>query len=317
MSDSSRGRDAHSPTEIPAPGWRDVLLRVAHRLSRDNVTLVAGGIAFNALFALFPLMIVTVSVYGLVASPADMTRELQQFITVLPPQAAHILSTEMTSLAGRHSFTLGVGALVSGAFTLYSSIQGTWALTLATNIAYHQEERRGYLKLMGLALLFTVAGVIGLLVVLALAVVVPLVLKVLPLGAVATITGLVLRWVLLWGFAVLALALLYRYAPCRENPKWRWVSWGSAAAATLWLAASVLFSLYVRDFGNYGATYGALGGAVLLLMWFYLGAFAVLLGAELDAEMEHQTNVDTTSGPPQPMGKRGAFVADTVGQSPR
>jgi len=170
---------------------------------------------------------------------------------------------------------------------------------------------------MGLALLFTVAGVIGFLVVLVLAVVVPLVLKVLPLGDVAITTGLVLRWVLLWGFAVLALALLYRYAPCRENPQWRWVSWGSATAATLWLAASVLFSLYVRDFGNYGATYGALGGAVLLLMWFYLGAFAVLLGAELDAEMEHQTNVDTTSGPPQPMGKRGAFVADTVGHSPR
>lgn len=315
--DDSRGREAKDPTEIPARGWRDILLRLLHRLSEDNVTLVAGGIAFNALFALFPLLIVTLSLYGLVASPSDVTRELEQFTAMLPPQAANILLTQITSLAGRPGFTLGVGAVVSAAVTLYSSIQATWALTLATNIAYHQEERRSYLKLIGMSLLFTFGAVIGLLLLLALTLVVPLVLNALSLGAIATTTAMVLRWVLLWGFAVLALAVLYRYAPCRDDPQWRWVSWGSAAAATLWLGASLLFSLYVRDFGNYGKTYGALGGAVLLMMWFYLGSFAVLLGAELDAEMEHQTEVDTTRGPPQPMGKRGAFVADTVGGGPK
>jgi membrane protein len=151
---------------------------------------------------------------------------------------------------------------------------------------------------------------------LALGVAVPLVLQILPLGPAAATAILVFRWVLLWLFAAGTLAVIYRYAPDRHTAKWQWVTWGSAAAATLWLSASVLFELYVKNFSSYGALYGALGGVIVLIMWFYLGGFAVVLGAEINAEMEHQTAMDTTEGPPKPMGQRGAYVADTLGRTP-
>ncbi len=315
--DRGRGRTAQAPSEIPRPGWRDILLRVAHRLSEDNATLVAGGIAFNAMFAVFPMLVVGVSIYGLFASPQNVADQLNQFSGMLPRSTARLLYTQLAAIAGRSDLTLGVGAIVSFAFTLYSSIQGMWALTMATNIAYHEAERRGYLHLLVLSLAFTVGALAGLAVMLALGLLAPLQINAMALGTVARLVGLALRWVLLWVFAVIGLAVMFRFAPCRQNPQWRWVTWGSIAAATLWLVASVLFALYVENFGSYGRTYGALGGAVVLLMWFYLGSFAVLLGAELNAEMEHQTAEDTTSGPPAPMGERGAFVADTLGPVPK
>jgi membrane protein len=165
-------------------------------------------------------------------------------------------------------------------------------------------------------LVFTVSAVVAFLVMLVLGVAVPLVIQVLPLGPAASAAILVFRWVLLWLFAIGVLTVVYRYAPDRRTAKWKWVTWGSAVAATLWLSGSVLFELYVKNFGSYGVTYGALGGVIVLIMWFYLGGFAVVLGAEINAEMEHQTAVDTTDGPPKPMGKRGAYVADTLGKSP-
>ena len=145
----------------------------------------------------------------------------------------------------------------------------------------------------------------------------PLGLEYLPLPGFVNQAALVLRWILLWLFAVLGLAVVYRYAPSRENSRWRWVTWGSGVAATLWLISSVLFSLYVRNFGGYGKTYGALGGVTVLLMWFYLQGYSIVLGAEFNAEAEHQTAVDTTRGPPAPMGERGAYVADTLGRRPK
>lgn len=311
-----RGRRAELPSDIPRPGWRDIVLRVGHRISEDNLTLVAAGISFNAMFAIFPALIVLVSVYGLFASPADVGSQLKPFYSMLPHDAASLIQTSLLSLASRKNSTLGVGAAVSMAVTIYSSAQGMSALTTATNIAYHERERRSFVRLIGNAILFTLCGLAGFLMLLGLGIAVPLVLSVLPLGPIAKEIALVVRWVLLWCFAVLALAVIYRYGPCRENARWRWVTWGSVTAATLWLGGSVLFALYVQNFGSYGKTYGALGGVMILLMWFYLGSFAVLLGAELNAEMEHQTAVDTTTGPPQPMGRRGAFVADTLGPTP-
>jgi len=311
-----RGRSAEVPSEIPAPGWRDILLRVVHRISEDNLTLVAAGIAFNAMFAVFPALIVLVSIYGLFASPADVGAQFKPFFSMLPADAATLIQTSLTNLAGRSNSTLGIGAAISMAVTIYSSAQGMSALTTATNIAYHEPERRSFIKLLGIAILFTFGGLLGFLLLLGLGIAVPYVLGVLPLGPLTKQIALAVRWVLLWGFAVFALTVVYRYAPCRENARWRWLTWGSAIAATLWLGGSVLFSLYVQNFGSYGKTYGALGGVMILLMWFYLGGFAVLLGAEINAEMEHQTAVDTTTGPPQPLGERGAFVADTIGPTP-
>ena len=311
-----RGRGAEYPSEIPARGWRDILLRVGHRIGEDNLTLVSAGIAFNAMFAVFPAMVLIVSVYGMFASAADVSQQMKSLFALLPGDAASLVESQLRTIASRANTTLSVGAAISLAVTLYSSAQGMSALASATNIAYHQPERRGFLKLLGIAIMFTCGGLAGLLLLIGLGVAVPAALQTLPVGPVAKQIGFALNWLLLWLAAIFGLAVVYRFAPCRQNPRWRWVTWGSAAAATVWLAGSALFAIYVQNFGSYGKTYGALGGVMMLLMWFYLGSFAVILGAELNAETEHQTAVDTTTGPPQPMGERGAYVADTLGASP-
>jgi membrane protein len=311
-----RGRSAESPSEIPKQGWRDILLRVGHRISEDNLTLVSAGIAFNAMFAVFPAMVLIVSLYGMFASPGEVAHQMRSLFALLPGDAASLIQTQLQTIASHANSTLSVGAVISLGVTLYSSAQGMSALATATNIAYHEPERRGFLKLLGIAILFTVGGLAGLLLLVGLGVAVPAILRQLPVGAIAKQIGFALNWLLLWLAAVFALAVVYRFAPCRQNPLWRWVTWGSATAATVWLLGSALFAVYVQNFGSYGKTYGALGGVMMLLMWFYLGSFAVLLGAELNAETEHQTAVDTTTGPAEPMGQRGAYVADTLGDTP-
>ena len=315
-SSENRGRSAQVPSEIPRKGWRDILLRTLRRIGRDNLALVSAGIAFNAMLAVFPALVVLLSIYGLFSSPAGVAAEMRPFFGVLPGDAAQLIQDQLQSITSRPVMTLGVGAVVSLAVAMWSSTQGMVALTSAMNIAYRERERRGYLELTGIALMFTMGAMVGLLVMLTLGVALPLLLEQLPIGMAAKALALALRWVLLWIFAAGSFVLVYRFAPCRENPRWRWVTWGSAVGATLWLAIGLLFALYVRNFASYGQTYGALAGVMVLLMWFYIASFAVVLGAVLDAEMEHQTAVDTTTGAPAPMGQRGAYVADTLGPIP-
>lgn len=312
-----RGRAARTPSEIPRAGWRDILLRVWQKLSEDNVSLVAAGVALNTLLAVFPAMAVLASVYGMFASPAQVGREIAPFYGILPHEAAGIIQAQLEALARPRNHTLGIGAIVSFVVSLYYSSQGVSALMSATNIAYRERERRGFVRLVLVAIGFAVGAVLGFVIMLLLTVAVPLGLERLPLPGFVDNAALVLRWILLWVFAALGLAIVYRYAPSRENARWRWVTWGSVIAAALWLVSSVLFSLYVRNFGSYGKTYGALGGVIVLIMWFYLQGYAIVLGAEFNAETEHQTAVDSTRGPPAPMGERGAHMADTLGRRPK
>lgn len=287
------------------------------RLGDDNISLVAAGVALNTLLAVFPAMAVLASIYGMFASPAEVGKEIAPFYGILPHDAAAIVQAQLQALARPRANTLGIAAIVSFVVSIYYSSQGVSALMSATNIAYSEGERRGFFKRLVVAFGFAIGAVVGFVVMLLLTVAVPLGLQHLPLPSFINEAVLALRWVLLWLFAVLGLALVYRYAPSRENPRWRWVSWGSVIAATLWLVSSVLFSFYVRDFGSYGKTYGALGGVIVLLMWFYLQSLSIILGAEFNAEAEHQTAVDTTRGPPAAMGERGAYVADTLGKRPK
>ena len=311
-----RGRHARRPGQIPAAGWRDILLRVFQKIGEDNASLVAAGIALNSLLAIFPALAVAVLIYGLFSSAASVAEDMKPFFEILPPDAAKLLQDQLQSLVAPTHVKLGVGALLSALLAFWSARQGIAAMMTATNIAYYEHERRGFFTQIAISLGFTLSAVAAFLVMLGLGVAVPLVVQALPLGRVASMAILASRWVLLWLFAVGALAVVYRYAPDRRTAQWRWVMWGSAAAATLWLSGSVLFELYVSHFSSYGATYGAIGGVIVLIMWFYLGGYAVVLGAEINAEMEHQTAVDTTEGPPKPMGKRGAYVADTLGKTP-
>jgi membrane protein len=216
----------------------------------------------------------------------------------------------------RSSTTAGWGAVVGVLLSLWGGSKAMKALIEGLNVMYGEEERRNFLKLNLSALLLTLVMAVGVIVAVGLVAVLPAAIGVLGLGKSTELLVSALRWPLLLVFFLIGLSVLYRFAPNRDDAQWKWVSWGALAATALWLAVSGLFSLYVTYFGSYNKTYGSLGGVVILLMWFYLSAYAVLLGAELNAEMERQTAEDTTKGAPQPMGRRGAHAADTLGKSP-
>src|SRR5829696_917865 len=313
--EANRGRTAEQPEEIPAPGWWDIASRVKDEIGSDNVSLISGGLAMYALLAVFPALAAAFSAYGLFATPADVLKHMSSFSGVLPKEAWDIINTQLQYIASRQQGTLTVAAVVGLLVALWSARSGMAALITATNIAYSEREKRGFFMQILLSLLFTVAAIMGFVAMLLLGVAVPVVLEALGVSKIVTFGVAVLRWGLLWFVAVLGLALIYRFAPSRQRARWRWVTWGSVIASTLWVVASLLFAYYVRSFGTYGKTYGALGGVIVLLMWFYISSFVVVLGAEINAEMERQTKKDTTEGPPAPLGQRGAYAADTVGPS--
>lgn len=308
-----RGRSADHPAEIPPRGWLDIAWRTLKDVGNDNVTLVAGGLAMSALLSVFPGLAAAVAVYGIFASPADVVHQLEPFARVLPGDVWNIFRTQLQSVASHETSTLTVTAGVGLLLALWSARSAMAALMTATNIAYKEHEKRNFFVQVLISLGFTVGAVLAFLLMLLVGLGIPAVLKV--LGTSDWLQWLIAlgRWTVLWLFAVFGLALVYRYAPARRPPRWRWVTWGSAIAAALWLIASILFAFYVRAFGSYGRTYGALGGFIVLLMWFYISGLIVILGAEINAEMERQTTRDTTTGPGAPMGERGAFAADTIG----
>ncbi|HEV7367996.1 YihY/virulence factor BrkB family protein [Arenibaculum sp.] len=312
---AGRGRDAASPSEIPKQGWRDILLRVKDEQSKDNMSIVAAGVAFYFLLALFPALAAMVSIWGLVADPARLASEVQAMSGVLPEQARTIISDQLQQLAGAGG-RLGFWAAVSILIALWSASQGTKALMTAFNIAYEEEEKRGFLRYYGTALLLTLGMILFVPVVLALIAAVPAIIGSLGLGETVEWVLRLARWPLLAVLVMAALAVLYRYAPSRDEPRWEWVSWGAGFATVVWLLGSIAFSVYVSNFGSFNETYGSFGAIIILLLWFNLTAFVVLLGAELNSEMEHQTARDTTVGSHQPMGSRGAHMADTVGPKP-
>jgi membrane protein len=311
---ATRGRTAERPEEIPAKGWWDIAWRVVKKLGSDNVSLVSGGLAMYALLSVFPALATFVFLYGLLASPADVAEHVKAFSSVLPPGTWPIFETQLQSLVQHDQRTLTAAAVGGGLVSLWSARSGMSSLMTATNIAYGEREKRSFFLQVLLSLGFTLVAVGGFLSLLALGVAVPLALKVAGTSAWVQIAADVLRFALLWLMSLLGLAFIYRYAPARARAQWRWVTWGSAIAASLWLAASALFAVYVRSFGNYDRTYGALGGVIVLLMWFYISSLIVVLGAEINAEMERQTVKDTTVRN-APLGQRGAYAADTVGPS--
>jgi membrane protein len=308
-----RGRSADRPSDIPARGWRDILKRVQQSLSANNAGLISAGVAFYALMALFPALGALVMLYGLVADAGKIGKLLDIMSGVVPAQVMDIIGQQLTALTKQPSAGLSIAGLVGLALALWSARQGITSLITALNVAYEERERRSFVKQTLLSLSLTVGLIIEIVIALFLIAGVPAIVTLLPIGEVGKLIGQVARWPLLALLAIFGLAVIFRYGPSREKPKWRWVSWGSVTAAALWLAASALFSLYVSTIGSYDKTYGSLGGVIVLLMWFYISVYVVLLGAELNAEMEHQTAKDTTEGRQEPMGRRGAHMADTLG----
>ena len=251
--------------------------------------------------------------YGLFADPSAITRHLDQVSGVLPGGAIEVTREQLTRVASKGSQTLGLTFLFGLGVSLWSANAAMKSLFDTLNIVYGEEEKRGFVKLNAISLLFTVGGILFVVAALGAIVVIPVALKYIGLSEVADLLLRLGRWPAMFVVLTLALAVIYRYGPSREAPRWRWITWGSALAAILWLGISALFSWYASSFGNFNETYGSLGAVIGFMTWLWISAIVILLGAELDAEMEHQTVRDTTTGSPKPMGARGARVADTVG----
>lgn len=310
----SRGRQASTPREIPARGWLDITRRVKDQIKRDRLSIIAAGVAFYALLAIFPGLVALVAMYGLFADPAQIERHVAPLSGILPPEAAKIVLTQLHDLVSTNRGALGLGAIAGLLVALWSASSAVRTLMEALNVAYDEEERRGLVRFYGTALILTVGGVIAVILAIGLVVGLPAVLNFIGLSSLLETVVSLARWPILALLAIVAFAVIYRYGPSRAQPRWRWVSWGATIAVALWIVGSALFSLYVNRFGNYNETYGAAGAVVILLMWFLLSSYAVLIGAEINAEMERQTNRDTTSGREKPMGARRAYAADTVGK---
>ena len=304
------GRAATTPTDIPAQGWKEVVQRVVSQLKVDHVSLLAAGVAFKALLALFPALIAAVSVWGLLADPETITEQIAGLVGQLPDQAAGIIEDQLTQVADTSAGALSTTLVVSILLAFVSASGGMVGLMDGCMAAYNEVDERSFLRKRALALAFTVGGVVFLLLTLGVIAVLPVVVGVLELGSTVELLVRIAQWPLLALMAIVTIALVYRYAPDRNEPKLRWVTGGAILATVLWLLASVGFSIYVQVAGNFAETYGALAGVIVLMLWLYLTAFAILVGAEFNAESERQTVVDTTAGEDQPMGQRGAVVAD-------
>lgn len=309
-----RGREADKPTDVPPKGWLDIVSRTGKRISDDNMTIVAAGVAFYAFVAVVPALAATIGIYGLMSNPSQVSEQVTSFARILPREVVPLLEEQMKRITS-NSGAAGLSAIVGVLIALGSSASATKALVQGLNIGYGEHEKRGFIKLNAIALVLTVGMIVGAVVAIALVAVVPALLHNLSFGGIVDTVLNWARWPILLGGFIAGLGVMYRYGPSREDAKWAWVSPGAIAAALLWVIASVLFSLYVAKVASYDKTYGSLGAVVVFMMWLYLSAFVVLLGAETNSELERQTLKDTTEGEPKPMGQRGAFSADSVGPS--
>ncbi|WP_432546882.1 YihY/virulence factor BrkB family protein [Kineococcus sp. SYSU DK004] len=304
------GVQADSPQEIPARGWFQVTKRAWKEASEDLVPLLAAGVAFKAFLAIFPALTAAFLVWGLVADPQQISEQISGVEAI--PEAARQLVVDQVEQISNNQSAAGWTIAIAVALALWSASSGVQNLMSATNAAYDEEETRGFVKVKATALLLTVGAIVFMLLAIALIAVLPPLLSALGLGGLAAFGIQVARWVLLLGLVMVALAVVYRLAPDRDAPQVKWVSVGAAVATVLWLVVSIGFSIYVSVSGesSYAKNYGALAGVVILLVWLWLTSYAILLGAEINAESEKQTAHDTTVGDPQPMGSRDATAAD-------
>lgn len=311
------GRDATRPTELPFAAWREILGRVWVKTGTDNIGLLAAGVAFYAFLAFVPLLGALVMTYGLIADPSTIADHMRAVIGLVPKDAAKLILDQILSLVTTASTKKGIGLLVALLVSLYGATRASGAIMSALNVVYEQPERRGIVRTTLISFVMILGSVLVALVGILAASALALVGKVVDsLGPGAAIGIGAVTWIVAAALASLGIAATYRYAPDRHDAKWRWLSFGSMFATLLWLLATVGFGFYARTLGNYNATYGSLSAVVVLLMWLWVSAYAILLGAEVNAEAERQTARDTTTGAEKPLGQRGATVADEVAGEP-
>jgi membrane protein len=308
-----RGREAMSPSEIPAKGWKDILLRVYANIGEHRIFALAAGMTYYSILAIFPALAALVAIYGLFSDPGSIAQHFDEATGFMPSGAIDVAREQLTRVASKGSQTLGLTFAIGLAVSLWSANAAMKSLFDTLNIVYGEHEKRGFAKLNAVSLGFTLAAIGFALLALSAVVVIPMVLQYLSLSDAADLLVRTGRWPAMFVVLALGLACIYRFGPSREAPRWRWITWGSAAATIFWLIASALFSWYAANFGRFNETYGSLGAVIGFMTWLWISAIVILLGAELDAEMERQTARDTTTGAPKPLGAPGARMADTVG----
>ncbi|MDJ0387794.1 YihY/virulence factor BrkB family protein [Roseomonas sp. E05] len=310
-----QGHAARNPSQIPARGWWSIFKRAAIEANNDRVMTESAGITFYALLSLFPALTAMVSIYGLFADPQTVQEHVSMLSGFVPGGGMDIINEQLQRVTSSQTGALGFGAIVGLLTALWSSNQGTKAMFDALNIVYEEEEKRGFVYRTVITLAFTLGALVFTLLAITGIVVLPVVLNFIGLGGAAEWLLRLARWPILLLAITVLLAALYRFGPSREKARWRWVTWGGVFAAVAWALLSFGFSWYVSNFGDYDATYGSLGAVIGFMTWMWLSGIVVLFGAELNAEMEHQTARDTTTGPEQRMGQRGAEMADTVAKA--
>ena len=305
------GGKADKPTEIPARGWLQVAKRGWKEAKADQVPLLAAGVSFYAFLAIFPALIAVVTIYGLIADPATIANQLNSMAAALPDEARQIITDQVTALSSRRQ-ALGIGLIISVLIALWSASAGISNLLTAVNVAYDEEEKRGFVKKRLMSLGLTLGAIVFMVIMLGIVALLPPLLKaVFGTGALSWILQIA-GWLVMVVLVAIALAVIYRLGPDRDAPRMRWVSVGAVVATFVWLVASIGFSIYTSTFGNYAKTYGVFAGIVVLLFWLWLTMYAILLGAEINAEAEQQTVADTTKGQEEPLGERGAVKADSI-----
>jgi membrane protein len=307
-----RGREADRPSEIPIRGWNDVLIRVWNNIGSHRVFTIAAAVTFYVILALFPAIAALVALYGLFADPTTISSHLNSLAGILPGGAIDVTGGEISRVAAQGSKNLGLTFVVGLLAALWSANAGVKAIFDALNMVYNEHESRGIIKLNVVSLASTTGAIVFLLVAIGAIVVFPIALGYLGLSREAQLIVSIARWPVLLVVVGSALAVLYRFGPDRAKPRWRWVTWGSAFATVLWLAASIAFSYYAAHFGSYNKTYGSLGAVIGFMIWIWISMIVILLGAEINAVLEHQTAKDTTTGAPKPIGRRRAQMADTL-----
>ncbi|MBW7967253.1 YihY/virulence factor BrkB family protein [Bradyrhizobium sp. BR 10261] len=308
-----RGRSSTSPFKIPWAGWKDIFWRTYQRIDDDRLLATAGGVVFFGLLAIFPAVTALVSSYGLLADPSTISGNLQTLATMLPEGSFQIVADQVARVVSKGNTALGATFLFGLVLAIWSANAGVKSIFDALNVAYEEREKRSFIKLNLVSLAFTVGGIVALLLMVAAVVAFPLALDHLGLAPESKLIVALARWPLLFLILLVALAILYRFAPSRDAARWEWLSIGAVTAALLWIAGSALLSWYLSAFANYNATYGSLGAAIGLMMWMWMSAIVIMFGAELNSEIERQTLRDTTTGRPKPLGSREAVSADTVG----
>ncbi|MFD2236155.1 YihY/virulence factor BrkB family protein [Aureimonas populi] len=314
-SEPGRGRDAAGPFDIPPAGWKDIAARLYVSFFEDRIMLIAAGATFYLLLALFPTFAVFVSAYGYVADPNTIADHIAFIGQFLPQAGTDLLTAQLETLISQDPASLSLTFVTGLLFAMWSANNGVKTLFEAMNVAYGEQEDRSFIKLNAVAFCFTIGGILLATVMLVAVGIIPAVMAL--VGAQSFTDELVLlgRWPAAFAFIVLAIALIYRFGPSRTRAQWRWVMLGAVLTAAVWLVASIGFSWYLQNFANYGAMYGSLGAVIGFMMWVWISSMIFIVGAEINAEMEHQTARDTTKAGDRPLGARGARVADTIGQS--